>query len=296
MIKSYERLKRQNREKFKLPKTSQDIVNVDTVYKDGIFKKEKKYSKTYKFKDINYSIASKEQKVGMFLDYSDLLNSFDSSVMAKITINNRRINLDEFKEDVLIPFQNDGLDKYRREYNEMLLDKISGMDNIVQEKYITVTVFKNSIEEARSAFSRITNELSGHFAKLGSNLQEINLNERLKILHDFYRSGEEENFMFDLNDFIRRGHNFKDVICPKAPKFYNNYFKFGDKYGRVMFISNYARYIKDNFISELCDQNKNLIYSMDIVTIPTDEAVKEVEKRQLGVETNITNWVRREVA
>ena len=178
----------------------------------------------------------------------------------------------------------------------MLLDKISGMDNIVQEKYITVTVFKNSIEEARSAFSRITNELSGHFAKLGSNLQEINLNERLKILHDFYRSGEEENFMFDLNDFIRRGHNFKDVICPKAPKFYNNYFKFGDKYGRVMFISNYARYIKDNFISELCDQNKNLIYSMDIVTIPTDEAVKEVEKRQLGVETNITNWVRREVA
>ena len=212
MIKSYERLKRQNREKFKLPKTAQDIVNVDTVYKDGIFKKEKKYSKTYKFKDINYSIASKEQKAGMFLDYSDLLNSFDSSVMAKITINNRRINLDEFKEDVLIPFQNDGLDKYRREYNEMLLDKISGMDNIVQEKYITVTVFKNSIEEARSAFSRITNELSGHFAKLGSSLQEINLNERLKILHDFYRSGEEENFMFDLNDFMRRGHDFKDVI------------------------------------------------------------------------------------
>lgn len=296
MIKSYERLKRQNREKFKLPKTAQDIVNVDTVYKDGIFKKEKKYSKTYKFKDINYSIASKEQKVGMFLDYSDLLNSFDSSVMAKITINNRRINLDEFKEDVLIPFQDDGLDKYRREYNEMLLDKISGMDNIVQEKYITVTVFKNSIEEARSAFSRITNELSGHFAKLGSSLQEINLNERLKILHDFYRSGEEENFMFGLNDFMRRGHDFKDVICPKAPKFYNNYFKFGDKYGRVMFISNYARYIKDNFISELCDQNKNLIYSMDIVTIPTDEAVKEVEKRQLGVETNITNWQRHQNA
>ena len=32
---------------------------------------------------------------------------------------------------------------------------------------------------------------------------------------------------------------------------------------------------------------------MDIIPVPTDEAVQEVEKRLLGTETNITNWQRK---
>ena len=36
--------------------------------------------------------------------------------------------------------------------NAMLLDKLAESDDIVQEKYITVTIFKNNIEEARSYF------------------------------------------------------------------------------------------------------------------------------------------------
>ena len=36
--------------------------------------------------------------------------------------------------------------------------------------------------------------------------------------------------------------------------------------------------------------------SVDIIPIPTDEAVKEAENRRLGVETNITNWQRKQNA
>ena len=32
----------------------------------------------------------------------------------------------------------------------------------------------------------------------------------------------------------------------------------------------------------------------DVIPIPMDEAVREVENRRLGVETNITNWQRRQ--
>ena len=69
-----------------------------------------------------------------------------------------------------------------------------------------------------------------------------------------------------------------------------------NKYGRVLFLKNYASYIKDNIIVELTEVNKNMMLSIDIIPIPTDEAVKEVEKRLLGVETNITNWQRRQNA
>lgn len=296
MIKSYEKIRKANKEKFNVPKSAQDIVDVDTIYKDGIFQSGKRYSKLYLFRDINYAIASKEEKEGIFLDYSDLLNSLDSSAVTKITINNRKIDIKGFEEEILIPYKDDGLDIYRKEYNDMLLEKVTGTDDIIQEKYITISIFRDNIQDARNFFARVSVELSAHFSKLGTTCEELDAVERLKILHDFYRSESTENYQFDLQDFIKKGHHFKDAICPCAPAFHHKYFSLGDKYGRVLYLSNYARYISDKFVSDLCKLNKNMMYSMDIITIPTDEAVKEVEKRLLGVETNITNWQRRQNA
>ena len=99
MIKSYSKLRRLNKEKFKVPKSTQETIPIDTIYKDGIFHMGNKYSKSYRFLDINYSIASKEEKMNLFLNYGELLNSFDSSTMIKITINNRKIDLKQFKDD-----------------------------------------------------------------------------------------------------------------------------------------------------------------------------------------------------
>lgn len=146
MIKSYERLKKQNKERIRVPRTVQDTIPVDSVYKDGIFRSGNRYTKSYRFLDINYKIASGEDKNNLFLTYSDLLNSFDPSVMTKITINNRKVDIKKFKEDILIPLKEDGLDKYRVEYNDMLLSKLAEGDDIIQEKYITVTVFKSNME------------------------------------------------------------------------------------------------------------------------------------------------------
>ena len=68
----------------------------------------------------------------------------------------------------------------------------------------------------------------------------------------------------------------------------------GNKYGRVIFLKEYASYIKDNMVAELTDLNRNMMMSIDVIPVPMDEAVREVENRRLGVETNITNWQRRQ--
>ena len=62
----------------------------------------------------------------MFLEYGELINSFDSGATTKITINNRRLNRQDFEKSILIPMQEDGLDLYRKEYNTMLLEKAAG--------------------------------------------------------------------------------------------------------------------------------------------------------------------------
>lgn len=115
MIKTLTSLLKQDKEKFVVPKVVQDVIPVKAIYDDGIFKVGKdKYSKTYKFTDINYAVASREDKEAMFLEYSELLNSLDSGATTKLTINNRRLNRLDFEKAFLIDETGDPLDKYRR--------------------------------------------------------------------------------------------------------------------------------------------------------------------------------------
>lgn len=295
MIKTVKSISKQEREKFKVPKSVQDAIPIKTLWADGIFLVGKnKYSKSFQFDDINYAVAAREDKETMFLGYSELLNSLDSGATTKITINNRRLNKLDFERDVLIPGAGDGLDQYRLEYNKMLLDKISGASSMVQDKYITVSASKKSIDEARSYFARIGADIISHFAKLGAKCRELDAKERLRIFHDFYRTGEETFFRFDLRETMRKGHDFKDFICPDAFEYESDCFHIGDRYGRVIFLREFAAYIKDSLVSELCELNRNMMLSIDVVPVPTDEAVREVESRLLGVETNITSWQRKQ--
>ena len=47
-------------------------------------------------------------------------------------------------------------------------------------------------------------------------------------------------------------------------------------------------------INELTALNRTLMLSIDVIPVPTDEAVREMQNRLLGVETNVTNWQRRQ--
>ena len=233
MLKSLAKFKRENKEKLNIPKAVQDTIPIDTVYKDGIFRIGKRYSKCYKFYDINYTDASEEDKKNILLGYGEMLNSLDASCTAKITISNRKIDPNEISNKILIQDMHNGLDTIRNSYNELVMDNLAKSDNLIQEKYITVTCFKRNIQEARNFFARLSLELSSYFNKLGSSCNELSLNERLKILHDFYRNPSDP-FNFDLDDMRKKGHSFKEKICPRSSKYEDNYFKFDDKYGRVL--------------------------------------------------------------
>lgn len=295
MIKTLQNIMSQDKEKFVIPRSVQQVIPIQTIWNDGVFKIGKnKFSKTFKFTDINYCVLSKEDRKTMFKKYVAIVGSLDTTTTTKITVNNRHLNQDDFEKQILIPLKEDGLDIYRKEYNAMLLDKAMGTNRIVQEKYVTVSVYKRNIEEARNAFNRIGTELRGHFTRLGSKMTEMDAAERLRCLHDFYRAGEETQFEFDIKDSMRKGHHFKDVICPDTFEFHSDYFKMGERYGRVLFLRRYGTYIDDDVIAKLMELNRNMMFSADIISIPTDEALREVEKTLLGVETNITNWQRKQ--
>ena len=295
MIKTLQNALKQDRESFVLPRSVQDAIPIRRVWPDGIFQFGSKFSKTIRFTDINYAIASKEDKTAMFLDYSELLNALDTGSTTKITVNNKRLNRQNFEQEILIPRRDDYLDGYRAEYNSMLTDKVTDSSNsVVQERYITLSVHRKNIEEARTFFDRVTADVTTRLSHLDAHSEELDAVERLRILHDFYRTGEETEYRLDLHDLMQKGHSFKDAICPDSLEFKKDYFIMGDKFGRVLFLKEFASYIKDSMINELTALNRTLMLSIDVIPVPTDEAVREMQNRLLGVETNVTNWQRRQ--
>lgn len=294
MMKSIKAIFAQDREAYRIPRRVQDTIPIKRVWPDGIFLVGNKYSMSFRFTDINYLIASREDKERMFLTYSELLNSLDSGATTKITLNNHRLNRRDFEASILMPMQEDGLDEYRQEYNDMLLEKATGANGVMQEKYITISVAKKDVTEARAYFTRVGSELRAHFSDLGAQCEPMTAVERLCILHDFYRPGDETIFSLDLQKKMRLGHDFRDYICPDSMERTSDYIRMGTQYARVLYLKDYANYIKDSMVSELTELNRNLMLSIDVIPIPTDEAVREVENKLLGVETNITNWQRKQ--
>ena len=295
-MKAIKQIMKKDHVPYRVPKRVQDVIPIKCMWSDGIFLVGTRYSKTFKFTDINYMVASQEAQKKLFLAYAALINSLDCGATTKITLNNRHLNRKNFADTVLMKLKNDYLDYYRMEYNDVIMSKATGGNGIIQEKYVTVSVCKKNIEDARAYFARVGAELTARFAAPGAKVAEMDATEKLRVLHDFYRSGEEVYFRFDAQDMMRKGHDFRDYICPDSIEKHSDYLMLGGKYARVIYLKDYASFISDQLVTKLTDQSRSMMLSIDIIPVATDEAVREVERKMLGVETNITNWQRRQNA
>ena len=278
-----------------VPTSVEQAIPIQGVFEDGIFLVGRNlWSKTFSFTDINYAVASKEDKEGMFLGYSEILNSLDSGATTKITVNNRRIQKSRFEETSLLPLVGDSLDRYRREYNSVLERNANLSAGVIQDKYLTVTVEKKTFEEAKSYFNRVGAEFRTLFAKLGSKFAEVSEEDKIRLLYDFFHKGYEDDFRYDRFLNAKRGHDFKIALAPQSLEFRSDCFKMDGRYARVLYLKDYANFIKDSFVAELTDIDRSLMLSIDCNPIPMDKAIRQGENKLLAVETNISNWQRKQ--
>ena len=295
-MKLFQMKQNPERDTFSIPKSVQKSIPINKVYKDGIFQVSGKFSKTWRFFDVNYKVASPEKQMELFMAYCTFLNALPVNATAKITLFNRTLNQKEFSRTLLMPFKADGLDQFRVEYNDLLSDKAADSNNLIQEKYITISVEAKSLEDAKAFFNRVGTDLTTSLSRMDSVVREINLSERLRLFHDFFRPGEEQEYHFDLTETMRRGHSFKDAIAPDCLTFQKSHYEMGDHFGRTLFLRDYASFIKDDMITELMDYPRNMMLSIDIVPIGMDEAIKMVDKVIMSVDSDANRWQQRQNA
>ena len=132
MMKSLLAANRSEKDSFRIPHSVQQSIPIRRIYTDGIWQVGQKYSKTWRFSDINYAASSLDDRRSIFRSYGAVLNSLPTDATAKITIINRRLNPVDFQRTMLMPECSDGLDYYRGEYNQIILDKAAESNNLVQ--------------------------------------------------------------------------------------------------------------------------------------------------------------------
>lgn len=289
------RLNKQKRKKPKkqkikkkrvVPKTMQKTLPYKRVCDNYIFKvEENRYSKTYRFEDINYSIAKQEEQEGIFLGYCSVLNSFDTSADIQVTVHNNRVNKKKFNEMVLLKHKGDDFDRYVDVYNDMLVEKMEqGQNGIIRNKYLTVTVQAAYLEAAKSKFATIDLELTNAFKKIGSAICPLTSNERIEILKDIFRNVDEKFSPLTQSDFNRQAE--RAYCCPDYFEFKKDYFMWNDKYARTLFIKDMPASLKDCLLTDIANTNLDVMTTVNITPVDPAKALKIVNHQLTSMRAN----------
>lgn len=288
----FKELKKASEPLYKAPKSIQETIEILKVAENGIFEVARnRFSKCYRFQDINYTTTNETEQIDIFERYCKFLNSLDVSF--KITINNKNKDMEQVRDYVFLQEKKDGFNGFRKIYNDIMEKKIhEGRQGIEQERYLTITIERKNFEEAKAQFATIEASVHKAFNELGAEIVPLSGNERIKVLYDYYHLGEESSFDFDIREAKRVGADFRNDLCNSMIQFYPDYFKDEKKYCRALFIKKYPSSLSDRFLNEITSLPVHSITSIDVVPIPKDMTTKILQKKYLGIESDIIKQQR----
>ena len=308
VVKAEKKPKNNNKVTDKKKKYVQDTIPYSQVYEDGIISNEQGvYSKTYPILDVNFKIESEDVQENIWLDYQDLLNSFSSDVHIQISTINRFLEKDKFHDMILTKMQSDAQDKYRKEFNDVLISKEDIGDNeLVKNRYLTIGVQADSIEVARQKFLILDKTIDKALNKINKSVvKPLTTVERLKIMHDFYNAGQESEFLaqyipndkknsdvamkdFDLRILTEAGISTKDVIAPDYFEFGKEKMIIGDKYAQALCVQDYPTTMNTDFLVGLNNVKCPMITSLHCDIVDRVEAAKKVAALQTTINAMVS--------
>jgi len=255
------------------------------------------YTRMYLIGENNYQTETEESQQSIFVELRSFFNSIGANCECAVSVFNRNINIEEFKNTALLKEAGDDLDYLRREMNEIILSRIQeGRNGLEKLKYLTVGFHANSYKKAVEMFNRrIDREVDNSFKKVKSFAQPVSMDKRLEILHDLNNIDNQGEFLthtrvqdemgtvreissFDLENIRGMGLSVKDVIAPSSIRIFPRYMMFGNMYVCTMRIDAYPSSLADDFFIKLTDVPFNMISTMNIQPIPVREANKIVNK------------------
>jgi hypothetical protein len=286
------------------PSSAQETIPYKRVYKNGIIEVENGvFSRSYPLKDIDFATASDEDEERIFIGFTDFLNALNPTQPLQITIFNKPMNKQKFREELLMEGKNDDYNHYRDEYNKMLEHQMNeGQNGLETVKSFTVTIKASDIEAATKKFSQVSSMIDSNISNIiEDSTSPYSLTERLSTLYDIFHTDTPElrldskakvkdkngklveNKKFDIETMLKRGRTTKDVISPESFEFERDYFKIGKSYCRAFYLHEIPSYMSTKFIQDIQLLPYNLLISLFIEPRRQDKALKMIRNSHLGI-------------
>ena len=253
------------------------------------------YSRTLKFTDVNYRDASKDAKRSIFDRYADALNSADPNMELQITIQSKRLDLDTLQKRMFYAMQGDDYDKYRREINQILADRVSsGQSELIREKYITISVREDSQNAALRSLGQMENTITSKLKSVGcSEVSTLTGAQRMELMHSITRPDEPFDFRYRTLALCD-GLDTHDYLAPDSLSFTSkNTFSLGSQYAQVLVAKEYDQNLTDQVLDALTELQMEMVITLHVRIMDHSEALKMVQQKIAFMDGETVNASRK---
>lgn len=251
--------------------TTEDTVLPLEVYKNGVFKISKnEYSKTLEFFDRNYTALSEEDRENVFINFSEILSSFDSSNSYQFSYINCGEKSFKLEDRFKIENKNDTFDEFRDEYNQILKNKINKNKGFEKRKFLTFKTTAKNLKEANINLTGMEKDLKKQFKELDTEIKILNLEERLSLFYEMLNP--HKNLDFGQIDQ-------KEKIVPKLLDFSkDDEFKINEMFAQTFYLEITGSEISDEILKEFVEVNEDLYINFHIEPIDQLDGTNLVAK------------------
>lgn len=261
------------------PQTAQQTIPYVQMYKDGVCKVcEGYFTKTVRYEDINYSVASRDDQNAILDGYGSFLNYFDSNLPCQFVFPNRKVR--ERGYSVNIPDADDDFNNIRNEFKKMLKRQVARSNNgILRSRYTTFGVYVDDISVARQRLDRVESDIIGNYKKLGSTAYALNGHERLELLHSQLHLGGYDKFSFEWAQIPQTGMTTKDFIAPTSFEFKPRIFRTGKTWGATSYLQIMASEMSDKLLRDFLEMDAEMTVAMHVQAVDQTTAIKKIKSK-----------------
>ncbi len=285
----------------KVAKTCQQSIPYIQFFNNGIVEVDPdKFSRSYHFEDINFKDNEPYEQDETKDKWGVIMNLFSPQMDISVSIFNRSVDKKTVYNDLLIKPEHDNYNGLREGANEILRNAVAGSNNLITEKYLTVSFKAKKLDDMVRTFNRLDKDLKKEFVKLDPhiNLRPMKLEERLSVLYDLYNpyngtSFERrytENSAFSLENMKKAGLKTKDIIgCPNL-RFDKDHIELGDgKYARTFYIVNFPPELTSDFVCDMASQDCSSLTTIHIKPLSPKKIGADVRNKSTDINKDVVD-------
>lgn len=273
---------RARKQREKAPKSVQDSIAYQEMFKDGICRvTDHYYTKCIQFGDINYQLAQNEDKTEVFEYWCDFYNYFDSSISLQLSCMSQYANVKEMEGSIDIARQDDEFNAIREEYDGVLKTQLAkGNNGLLRKKYVTFGIEAANVKEAKPKLERIESDILNNLKAMGVQAHSLSGYERLKVLSAMMNPDSQDPFVFNYDLITRTGLTTKDFIAPTSFDFRDNRtFRMGRTFGAVSFLQILAPELSDKMLADFLDMDNSIVVNLHVQSIDQAKAIKQIKMK-----------------